>query len=340
MILHPDEIEQIAREREDYRALITRIRDENHPVYRAGLELTCIGNAGGADNLVHGRPAGGFLLRYRDRTLVIDPGDSCLGYLVHMGIDPYSITDVLASHAHNDHVGDLSALISAAVRLGLRDTSNSHILVCPSLVDYSSAASTRFGFTLPTYAWKGDVHAVFWKPTTIRRYDGVEIKSESRVSIDDGITVNAAEARHGQVRVTGFVIDTPFGRLGYTSDTEYFPELAQWYDGVEVLWMNMNSLAVDTIGDTENRSPASYTVPTHSHLGYVGVCNLINELRPKTAIVSHLGAQLLDRRPVVQDLLRTRFAGLGISIHCPENGESFFYEQNLAENPRVRVFVP
>jgi ribonuclease BN (tRNA processing enzyme) len=340
MKLYKRELDQIAREREDYRALISRIRDDSHLARRPGFELTCIGNAGGADNLVHGRPAGGFLLRYRGRTMVIDPGDSCLAFLVDLGLDLYTVTDVLASHSHNDHVGDLSALISAAVRLGLRDASNSHILVCPSLVDYSSATSTRFGFTLPTYAWKGDVHALYWEPATATRYDGATVTAEPTVTIDGDIVVSATESRHGQVKVTGFMIDTPYGRLGYTSDTEYFPGLANWYKDVDVLWMNMNTLAVDTIDDFKNGSLRNYTIPVHSHLGYVGVCSLIEEVRPKTAIVSHLGAQLLSHRPTVQDLLQERFAGKGITIYCPVNGESYFFEHSLSEPPSIRDFIP
>lgn len=339
MELKPEEVAQVAQEKARYRHLIDRIRTRTPGPVRSGLSIACIGNAGGADNVVHGRPAGGFLLRYAGRTIVVDPGDNSLRYLVGLGLHPYDITDVLASHAHSDHVGDLVPVIAAAVRLALDQESDSCIATSPSLADYSSGTSTRFGYTLPAFAWKARVFVLYPEDVEVTRFDGVPVHAQTAAQIHPDIWVSAAEARHGQVMATGFVFDTPVGRIGYTSDTEYFARLAGYYQGVDVLWMNMNALAVESITD---RSLATSTnvAPIHNHLGYVGVCRLIEEVRPSTAIVSHLGAQLLDQREEIQALLRARFENQRLNIYCPANGDEFFFADRLSETPVCARFVP
>jgi L-ascorbate metabolism protein UlaG (beta-lactamase superfamily) len=339
MKLSPQERAQFALEREDYRDLIRYIRNPRQEPEQNSLELTCIGNTGGAHNVVHGRPAGGMLLRTAGRTIIIDPGDNSIAYMTSLGLNPYNITDVAASHAHNDHVGDLSLAISAALNLGLEDESDSHILVSPSLVDYGSPNATKLGFTVPAYAWKGRVDALCSQDMEILCFDGASIASTKQVRIVDSLRVTAAPAHHGQVLVTGFVFDTPIGRLGYTGDTEYFPELAAAYKGTDVLWMNMNTLALDAIDDTRPTCPKA-AAPVHCHLGYVGVCKLIEAVRPTTAFVSHLGAQLLAQREAIEVLLRDRFADTGITIYCPDNGDQYSFASTLSQPPSAGRFKP
>lgn len=339
MKLSPQELSQFAFERDDYRDLIRHIRSPRQERDGAILDITCIGNTGGAHNVVHGRPAGGFLLRHAGRTIIVDPGDNSIAYLASLGLNPYDITDVAASHAHNDHVGDLSLAISAALKLGFEDAADSHILACPSLVDYGTPAATKLGFTVPAYAWKGHVEALYYRDMEVTRFDGATIASVARVRLNDAVSVSAAQAQHGQVLVTGFVFDTPMGRVGYTSDTEYFAGLSAWYEGADVLWMNMNTLALEAADDT-NPVCANASEPVHHHLGYVGVCNLIDEVHPKTAIVSHLGAQLLPRREAIEAMLRERYSNTGVSVHCPDNGDSFRFASSLSQPPLVRRFEP
>ena len=340
MRLGLNELAQFARERTDYRKLISEMRDGARLAQVQGLQLTCIGNAGGVDNLVHGRPSGGFLLRYAGRSMIFDPGANSLALLVRLGFNPFSLTDILASHAHNDHVGNLCSAVAAVLHLGLDEPRDSHIVVCPSLVDYSAAASTKLGFMLPAFAWSTKVHALYWDSTEVTRFDGVAIQTESRVNISADIAVSAARGKHGEVSITGFVTDTPLGRFGYTGDTEYFDGLSREYQDVQVLWMNMNTLALDALDDAVPVPKGNRRKPVHNHLGYVGVCKLIEEVRPSTAIVSHLGMQLLDQREQIQALLRERFDGHGVAIYCPDNGDSFLFERSLAEAPLCGRFAP
>ena len=337
MKLAEDEAALFKLEETDYAQLRASIRSPLCPFERAGIEMTCIGNSGGGASVVQGNACGGFLLRYADKTVIVDPGDNAMSLLVRAGLNPFDITDVLASHAHNDHVGDLSLAISAAINLGLAETCDSRIIVAPSLIDYQNPASTKFGFTLPAYSWRAHVESLFFRETKSVRFDGKDVFSKSRTDISGQIGVLATEARHGGMPVTGFIFETDFGRIGYTSDTQYFEGLSDWFAGVDILWMNMNTLSLDTMQSNAGHTHGD-SQPIHNHLGYFGVCRLIEEVRPNTAFISHFGAQLLPRRNAIQAVLRARSAPLGVTVHCPGNLDSFHFERSLAETPAQFVF--
>ncbi len=327
------------REAENYSELLETVRatKPSHPT--KGVELTSIGHTGGASNVVQGEPGGGFLMRFAGRTLIVDPGENSVKFLVNQGFNPYEITDVLASHPHNDHVGELSLAVSAAINLGLGKHCDGKIIAVPALMDYTHANSTRFGFTLPSYAWKAEVVPLYWRETAATLFDGRAVQSVQETVIADTIKVRATEARHGSVMSAGFVLDTPAGRIGYSGDTEYFPQLAEWHEGSDVLWLNMNTLAISAsaLGESSHTFRAT---PTHTHLGYVGACQLIDRVKPKTAVVTHFGAQLSTQRTIIEATLQARFEPLGISVFCPQAGDSFVFDQGLSEAPRQEAFRP
>lgn len=334
-----EERESMSEERERYRNIMEKARKAKPCPVRKGVEITCIGNTGGADNQVHGRPCGGFLLRTGCRTIIVDPGNNSMAELGCLGMELYDITDVLASHAHSDHVGDLTTAVSAAVNLGLVDNCHSNIILTPSLVDYNSEQSTRFGYTLPAFAWKAEVVSLYPDEVEVKTLDNRSFRSKRSTSIAEDIQVFATEARHGQIAVTGFVIETPHGRIGYTSDTEYFDRLPGQFANCDLLWMNMNTLGLEAIDDTD-AVVSDPSIPVNNHLGYVGVCKLIEEVQPTTAVVSHFGAQLIDQRGEVEAMLRKRFVDDPIAIFCPDNGDSFFFAQTLSDSPAQGRFVP
>lgn len=336
MQLSPRELSQFKREQDEYAQILEFYRSAPKPKTRAGLELVCVGNTGGAANVVHGRPSGGFLLRHADRTIAVDPGDNSISGLAEAGFNPYAITDVLASHAHNDHVGDLSLAVSAALNLGLSEHSDAHIVIAPSLIEYANAQATRFGFTLPGYAWKGRVVPLFWRDELATTIDGEAIPSQRSTMLPGGIRVTATEARHGGVMGTGFVFDTTLGRLAYTGDTEFFPGLPVQLAGADVLWINLNTLSLKP-RPTDRGSDRTFT---QNHIGYVGACELIEEVRPSVAIVSHFGVQLLPHRQEIEALLRDRFQPLGITVHCPATWDSFYFQISLSAPPQRLRFTP
>jgi len=338
MKLSDNEYKLFELERKEYQALLAgigRARKTN----RKGLAITCIGNAGGSDAIIHGKPSGGMLIRFGDRNIIVDPGNNSLSFLMEAGFDPYQVTDVIASHPHDDHVGDLSSVVASVLQLNLVSNSDMNILVPPSLVDYENAAATRYGFTLPAYAWQGNVGTLYWQDTQAKRYDGEIIQTKKTVAIGENVKVTSVEARHSSMQVSGFIFSTPFGKLAYTGDTEFFHELIEQYQGADLVWMNMNTLGLDSITDTEG-SVSEQVSFVKNHLGYAGVCEIIDRVRPKTAIISHFGSQLLSKVDEVQNMLRARFDRHGVNIYCAHTGDEFSFKESLVEKPDLERFCP
>lgn len=338
MKLTAEEHRLLELEQMEYRILLDNIR-QPRMTYHKGLAIACTGNAGGSDSVIHGRPSGGMLIRFGNRNIIVDPGENSLSFLNAAGYDPYQITDLIASHSHNDHVGDLSSFVSSALQLNLAAKTDANILVTPSLVDYDNIKTTQYGFMLPAYAWQGNVQALYWQDTCLKRYDGEIFQSKKSFDIDDRVTITAVEARHSAALASGFIFTTPLGKLAYTGDTEYFSELLELYKGVSLLWMNMNTLSLDSINGNPDCIP-EYCSYTRNHLGYAGVCKLIEEIKPRTAIISHFGSQLLSQVDDIQTSLRTRFSHQEVNIFCAHTGDEFIFEQSLDLPPYLGSFRP
>ena len=336
MKLSDNEHKLFELERKEYKCLLDDIA-RTRKIDREGLAITCIGNSGGSDSIIHGHSSGGMLIHFEDRCIIIDPGENCLSYLMGVGFDPYQITDVIASHSHNDHVGDLTSIVSSALQLNLAPNQDTNILVSPSLVDYENAQNTRYGFTLPAYAWEGNTRMLYWQDIQAERYDGEVLQSVKTASIGKNLKITSVEGRHSEMPVSGYIFTTPLGKLAYTGDTEFFPELAELYKGSDILWMNMNTLGLDSMRDTEGYVPDEVAY-VRNHLGYVGVCKLIDMVRPKTAIISHFGSQLLPKVDEIQALLQKRFDNAAINIYCVLTGDEFCFEQSLGEEPSLGSF--
>jgi phosphoribosyl 1,2-cyclic phosphodiesterase len=79
-------------------------------------EVLFLGTAGGritTFRLV--RRSGGFLIKFQESLLHVDPGPGAFVYLIRdYGIDPRDIDLVVLSHFHLDHSADLNTLIEAA----------------------------------------------------------------------------------------------------------------------------------------------------------------------------------------------------------------------------------
>lgn len=324
----------LAEERARYQALTGSIAAAPKGWSGPGIELVSIGDSAGSHNAAQGMPTGGFLLRGGGRSIIIDPGSNAFVFLRQCGIDPYEITDVAASHAHDDHVGDLSLAVSAAMSLGLDSVSDATIIVCPALVDYTAVCSTCFGFTLPSFAFDQSVVALSPLERHVNAVDGIVVDSTQEVTLANGFKVRATPTRHGSIEGVGFMFETPFGRLVYSGDTGYFPELESHYAGADVLWLNLNTLGLRGMTDT-GRDDALATEPVANHLGYVGICRLIEAVKPSVAIISHFGAQLLGLRDRIETALRDRFRGTNTEILLATRGDVYRFSESLKTAPET-----
>ena len=83
--------------------------------------LIFIGTAGGRASVFrHLRRSGGFLLKLSGLWIHTDPGPGAFVYLHQMGFDPRNLNCVVLSHIHLDHSSDINSVIESAADGGKR----------------------------------------------------------------------------------------------------------------------------------------------------------------------------------------------------------------------------
>jgi len=84
----------------------------------AGLEATVLGSGVWVGNRSHSRRGPGFLLRSRDRSILIDCACGTNYQLAEAGFDPNGLDALFLTHLHADHSGGVIALLGEMVITG------------------------------------------------------------------------------------------------------------------------------------------------------------------------------------------------------------------------------
>ena len=107
-----------------------------------------------------------------------------------------------------------------------------------------------------------------------RRY-GTIVGSES--------VVKGARTNHGDPTGSGFQIDYKGFKVSYTSDTGYFDGLAAEHEDADIL--------IASVLRPGNKS-------INGHMCTRNFIDLINEVEPKVAVMTHLGLKMISNNPV------------------------------------------
>jgi phosphoribosyl 1,2-cyclic phosphodiesterase len=99
----------------------------------------------------------------------------------------------------------------------------------------------------------------------------------------DNLNVLVTEARHTDPDAVGFRFQTPdFGDFAYTSDTEYFEEIVQYYRGVRLLILCV-------------MRPSGK--PWKGHMTTDDAIKIVEATHPEKVVLTHLGMQMIFQGP-------------------------------------------
>jgi len=102
----------------------------------------------------------------------------------------------------------------------------------------------------------------------------------------EGIGVQVAKALHTDPDAVGYVLEFPrIGRIGYTSDTEFFDGIADPYRGVRLLILCV-------------MRPRG--APLRGHLSTEDAEVIVSSAKPGMAVLTHFGMRMLNENPSVQ----------------------------------------
>jgi phosphoribosyl 1,2-cyclic phosphodiesterase len=192
----------------------------------------------------------------------IDPGPGALVFSNWAGLSPEKLNGLVITHCHPDHYTDAEVFIEAMTR-GTR--AKRGLLAGTKSV---LRGDSGIGPCISSY-----------HQGTVR--DIIEIYEGTRFNINN-LGFTGTEAKHSDPYSVGLRINTANGNIGYTSDTGYFPGLAESYNDLRLL-------IICTMWPRNN--------PLKIHLNTDEALMLIEESQPKTCLLSHFGRRMLRASP-------------------------------------------
>ncbi len=207
------------------------------------------------------RSSGGVWLSIGGTNLLLDPGPGSLVrcWSSKPKLDPTTLDAIILSHKHLDHSGDVNAMIEAMTDGGFKKKGT---VLAPE--DAISSDPVVFKY--------------------VRDYvNKVEILKEEESYSINGMSFFTSKRHVHPVETYGLTFNLPKYKLSFITDTKYFPELSTMYKSDIVV---INTVLLKPRNDIKI-----------DHLSIEDTKILINELRPKTAILTHFGMSILKAKP-------------------------------------------
>ena len=230
------------------------------------MKITFLGSGGGRFSAIsQRRMTGGFRIdNLGGKNYHIDPGPGALIRTYQFGFDPRNLSGIFVSHAHTDHYNDAEILIEAMTR-GMTKYNGTIFGSQSVLKGYE-----KWGPCISSYH-QSQSDTVVLKPGVIQEVDNIKVKG--------------TEIEHGDPAGIGFQIDYNGFKVSYTSDTGYFDGLAEAHEGADILIASV-------------LRPGNRTIP--GHMCSRNFVDLIEKVKPKVAVMTHLGLKMISNNPVVE----------------------------------------
>jgi phosphoribosyl 1,2-cyclic phosphodiesterase len=129
----------------------------------------------------------------------------------------------------------------------------------------------------------------------------------------DNLFFEAIEARHSDPTSVGIKFKVPdIGSFGYTSDTGYFPELAEYLSDLRVL-------ALGVIWPRNN--------PIQKHLCTDDALKIMKRVEPEVVLLTHFGMKMLKADPEKEAAYLERETG--IPVKALKDGTKVFVDKDI-----------
>ncbi|WP_299523947.1 MBL fold metallo-hydrolase [uncultured Methanobrevibacter sp.] len=263
------------------------------------MKITFLGTGGGRFSAIsQRRMTGGFRIdNLNGKNYHVDPGPGALVRTYQFGFDPRNLDGVFISHAHTDHYNDAEILIEAMTRGMTKEYGV--ILGNKSVLD----GFERWGPAISKY-----------HQSHSKKYVLEENKSENI----GGFSIKGTKTIHGDPKGIGFQIDYKGFKISYTSDTGYFEDLPKYHEGADIL--------IASVLRPGNKS-------IKGHLCSRNFIELLKNVKPKLAIMTHFGLKMLSIDPIDEAKRITRESG--VKTLAAFDGMSF--EVNTQNPVRTRI---
>jgi len=228
------------------------------------------------------RASGGLWISYKGTNVLIDPGP---GSIVRCAasrpkLDPSKLDAIILTHRHLDHANDINVMIEAMTEGGFKKRG---ILFCP-------------------------VDAIEEDPVILKHTRGlpekIEILEANKTYQVGGFVFQTSMRHIHPVLTYGLKFNLKDTSVSLLTDTKYFPQLADFYKTDILIICVVFFLPREEV----------------DHLSLSDAQNLISQIQPKKAILTHFGMTMLKAKPHLQAEELSK--KLGIEIVAAYDGMS------------------
>jgi len=244
--------------------------------------ITFLGTAGARFVVAHQFLAsGGAWLNLGSTQILLDPGPGSLVQAARRKLDATKLAAIILSHRHLDHSGDINIMIEAMTDGG---TKKRGAVFAPA--DALNQDPVIFSY-LQSYP------------------QNIQVLTEGGSYTINDVSFKTPVRHKHPVETYGFIFQTPRHTFSWIIDTRYFEDLAEHYEG-DLLVINVVRLNPGAPID---------------HLALSEARSIIEELRPKIAILTHFGMTMWRARP--WELAEKLTEETGVSVIAARDGLKF-----------------
>jgi len=225
--------------------------------------------------------SGGAWLSLGNTQILLDPGPGSVVQVARRKLDPSKLDAIILSHRHLDHSGDINIMIEAMTQGGTKK---------------------RGMVFAPADALNQDPVILSY----LRSYpQNITVLTEGESYVVNDISFKTPVRHKHAVETYGFIFQTGRHTFSWIIDTKYFDELAGYYEG-DLLIINVVRL--------EPGAPID-------HLSLPEAKRIIEEIQPRTAILTHFGMTMWRAKP--WELAKRLTDETGIQVIAARDGMKF-----------------
>jgi phosphoribosyl 1,2-cyclic phosphodiesterase len=244
--------------------------------------IAFLGTAGARFVVTHQFLAsGGAWLSFSNTQILLDPGPGCLVQATKRKLDPSKLEAIILSHKHLDHSGDINIMIEAMTDGGRKKRG----------VVFAPADALNQDPVILSY---------------VQSYPkNIEILTEGGHYAISDLTFETPIRHKHPVETYGFIFRTPRYTFSWITDTKYFDDLASYYEG---------DLLIIHVVRLNPGAPID-------HLALPEAKEIIEQIKPKIAILTHFGMTMWRAKP--WELAKRLTDETGISVIAARDGMKF-----------------
>ncbi len=235
------------------------------------------------------RSSAGTWMNIEGDDILIDPGPGTLVkcFSSRPKLDPSKLKAIILTHRHIDHSTDMNVMIEAMTNSG---HNKGRIVIAPE--ETINDEPVILSHVRP-YLARLDL-----------------MKAGAEFEITQKIHLSTPMSHHHTAETYGLKFTTPSGTISYIIDTAYFDGLLEAYENSDLLILN--------VVRSENKTECEKGI---LHLTLADAEKIIRHIRPKFAILTHLGVTMIRAKP--WEVAKKMSGEIGVNIIAASDGMTF-----------------